>query len=215
MTARRVLCFGDSNTHGTPPMADLGSLARFDAETRWPCVMGRQLGTDWIVIEEGQPGRTSVHDDPVAGEHKNGLRVLPALLETHRPIDLVVIMLGTNDLKTRVAVTPFDIAESVERLGQLVRASDAGPDGAAPEVMLISPAPILESGILAETFQGGAAKSELLASRMRKVARNRDWLFLDAARHVAVDPVEGVHLTAEAHGALGSAVAKVLSDRFD
>ena len=103
---RTVLCYGDSNTHGTPPMADLDAAGRFDAQTRWTCVAAQALGSGWTLIEEGQPGRTTVHDDPIEGPHRNRLRILPAILESHAPIDVVVLMLGTNDLKARFSVPP-------------------------------------------------------------------------------------------------------------
>ena len=95
---RSLLCFGDSNTHGTPPMENMSSQGRFGPDVRWPSVMQTKLAPGWTVIEEGHPGRTTVHDDPIGGMHKNGIRMLPALLETHRPINVIVIMLGTNDL---------------------------------------------------------------------------------------------------------------------
>ena len=93
---KTIVCFGDSNTHGTCPMRDLDDVGRFDAQTRWPGVMAAALGAGWQVIEEGHPGRTTVHDDPLEGRHKNGMPALLVALETHRPIDLVIIMLGTN-----------------------------------------------------------------------------------------------------------------------
>lgn len=207
MTRRRhLMCFGDSNTHGTVAMADVGVQRRFRAADRWPGVLAAALGERWQVIEEGQPGRTTVHDDPVAGAHKNGLTVLPALLETHRPLDLVIIMLGTNDLKARFAVPPVDIAESAGRLAGIVTASDAGPDGTAPAVLLVAPTPIQEAGCLAETFFGGAAKSAHLADRYAEIAGRLHIGFLDAGQHAAVDPLDGIHLDRESHRRLGAAI---------
>ena len=103
-----ILCYGDSNTHGTPPMANLGVQDRHSPGQRWPDVMAAALGPDHRVIDEGLPGRTTVHDDPVEGGMRNGLTVLPAVLHSHRPVDLLVLMLGTNDLKHRFSVTGFD-----------------------------------------------------------------------------------------------------------
>ena len=111
---RSLMIFGDSNTHGTPPITTLGASARFDHRHRWTSLLAAQL-PDWEVVVEGQPGRTTLHDDPIEGSHRNGIRVLPALLESHRPLHLVVVMLGTNDLKHRFSVTAWDIAQSLER----------------------------------------------------------------------------------------------------
>ena len=95
------------------------------------------------MIAEGHPGRTTVHDDPIEGEHRNGARILPALLESHRPIDLLAIHLGTNDLKPRFSAGPADIAAGLERLVRMARASAAGPGGGAPAILLLCPPPIV------------------------------------------------------------------------
>ena len=94
---KTILCYGDSNTHGAMPMAAAGDVRRFGREDRWPGILLRELGPDWTVIEEGLPGRTTVHSDPIEGAHKNGLAYLPVSLESHAPIDLVVLMIGTNN----------------------------------------------------------------------------------------------------------------------
>ena len=96
---RRILCFGDSNTWGYDPATG----ERFDEQTRWTGVLQAALGGDYTVIEEGLNGRTTVWDDPIEG-HKNGHEYLVPCLETHRPLDLVVLMLGTNDLKRRFSL---------------------------------------------------------------------------------------------------------------
>ncbi len=204
---RTVLCYGDSNTHGTMPMDTLDDMNRFDRAVRWPGVMAGLLGPGWQVIEEGHPGRTTVHDDPVEGAHRNGLAVLPAVLESHRPIDLVLLKLGTNDLKPRFSVPPADIALSLGRLVQVIRASGCGPGGGAPGVLLIAPPPVTEAGCLAGIFAGGAAKSQALAALIAAEAARRDVPVFDAGRHIAVSPVDGVHYEAEAHLVLGRALA--------
>ena len=129
---KTVVCFGDSNSYGTLPMPDLDFWGRFGPGERWPGVMAASLGDGWTVIEEALPGRTTVHDDPIEGLYKNGLKYLPVILESHRPIDLVVVMLGTNDLKSRFAVTPEDIANSMGLLVKAIQASPAGPRGPRP-----------------------------------------------------------------------------------
>ncbi len=144
---RTLLCYGDSNTHGTMPMAQLEDLGRFAPDVRWPGVLAAELGPGWRVIEEGHPGRTTVHPDPVSGVHKNGLAILPAVLESHRPIDLVALMLGTNDMKARFQVPPVEIATSIEKLVLAIRQSFCGPDAGAPAVLVVCPPPVLETGL--------------------------------------------------------------------
>ena len=204
---KTILCFGDSNTHGTMPMTSMTDRSRYAWPVRWPGILATELGEGFHIVEEGHPGRTTVHPDPLEGIHKNGLAVLPALLESHRPLDLVVVLLGTNDLKARFSLTPFDIAYGVGRIVDTTRNSESGPTGAAPSVLLVSPPPIIEVGILAEMFAGGEAKSHRLAAAYCELAADRGIAYLDASRHIQSSSADGIHLSAEAHVRLGRAVA--------
>ncbi len=204
---RTLLCFGDSNTHGTAAMAHLDDDRRFGRGERWPGVMQQVLGADWNVIEEGHPGRTTVHSDPIEGAHKSGIAILPALLESHRPLDLVIVKLGTNDLKARFAVTADDIALSLGKLADMIGMSGAGPGGAAPALLIVSPPTILEQGCLAGMFAGGQAKSMAMGAAIRAEAARKGAEFLDAESVIAVDPLDGIHYDAAAHAALGRALA--------
>ena len=153
-----------------------------------------------------------MHDDPIEGPHKNGLAVLPALLDSHRPIDLVIIMLGTNDLKMRYSLPAMDIAASLQRLLNCIATSISGPDLSAPKVLIVAPVPILETGYLAEMFEGGAAKSRKLAPYFEAVAKRNNVGFLDAGSVAQVDPVDGIHLIPEGHAAIGTAIAATVSE---
>lgn len=209
-----VLCYGDSNTHGTRPMATLDDLGRFARAERWPGVMAAALGEGWEVIAEGQPGRTTVHDDPVEGPHRNGLTVLPAVLESHRPIDLVIVKLGTNDLKPRFAVSATDIALSLGKLVRVIRASGSGPVGGAPDVLVVAPPPVLEAGCLAEIFAGAAVRSQALSAHVAREADRQGAGFFDAGAVIEVSPLDGVHYESEAHQRLGKALAEAVRRRF-
>lgn len=204
-----VLCFGDSNTHGTMPLTQLGRLDRHPRGTRWPDVMAEALEGGTEVISEGLPGRTTVHDDPVEGGCRNGIAVLPALLHSHRPIDLMVVMLGTNDLKTRFSVTAFEISRSVERICTLARA-----EGVVADLMIVAPVPVLEAGILDDTFAGAEARQVGLADYLREAADRMGTGFVEAGRHIAVSPVDGVHWDAEAHRRFGGVMAKAVAARL-
>ncbi len=212
---KTILCYGDSNTHGTCPMRHIQDRRRFDRHQRWPGRMAVVLGDGYDVIEEGHPGRTTVHPDPIEGLYKNGIAVMPAILETHRPIDCVVLMLGTNDLKARFSVTPLDIALSIESLIATIAQSMSGPDDGAPQVLVVAPTPILEVGWLGEMFLGGAAKSRELAGQYAQVAERNGCAFFDAGSVIETDPEEGIHLSAEAHATLGAAVAERVLALFD
>jgi lysophospholipase L1-like esterase len=166
------------------------------------------------VIAEGHPGRTTLHDDPIEGAHRNGLTVLPALLESHRPVDVVLVMLGTNDLKQRFSVNAGDIGLSLERLVRVILASGAGPRGMAPGVLLVAPPPIKEVGCLAGMFAGGAAKSQMLAAEIAAAAGRADVPFLDAGKLVDVSPIDGIHYDAAANPLLAEAFAAAIHRHF-
>ena len=108
MSERVVLCYGDSNTYGSVP----GGGDRFPRDVRWPGVLAARLGDGWHVVEEGLGGRTTVFDDPILPDRNGKTYLLPCLL-SHQPIDLVVVFLGTNDLKARFSASPADIAGGV------------------------------------------------------------------------------------------------------
>ncbi|HUX38542.1 MAG TPA: SGNH/GDSL hydrolase family protein [Rectinemataceae bacterium] len=199
---KTILCFGDSNTWGYDPEAG----SRFPLERRWPSVMASRLGPGYLAIAEGLGGRTTVWDDPVEVD-KNGARHLPSCLESHKPLDLVIIMLGTNDLKLRFGAGPLDIASGAQRLARMVLASGTGPVGAAPAVLLVGPPPILEVGPLAEMFAGGAAKSARLAQFFTIKAEELGLPLLLAGDYLASSPLDGIHFSAEGQRALGEAIA--------
>jgi lysophospholipase L1-like esterase len=207
---RTILCFGDSNTHGTIPMPDLNGLGRFGHEGRWPSLMGAALGSGFEVINEGHPGRTTVLDDPMEGEHRSGLRVLPSLLESHQPLDMVIIKLGTNDLKNCFHVSAADIAFFLDRLVRVIQRFDAGI-----RVLVVAPPPIIEVGCLAEMFAGGAAKSQGLAAAIKAMTDRLGVGFFDAGSVIKVSPVDGIHYEAGDQVALGQALAGKVREVFD
>lgn len=207
---KTIMCFGDSNTYGAIPTLARTGRHRFAPDRRWPGIMRRQLGNGWDVIEEGQGGRTTVHDDPIEGLHKNGLKALPVCLETHMPLDLVVIMLGTNDLKHRFAVTANDVADSIEVLVRMIQRSEAGHGGSAPTVLVVAPPPMLEVDWFGQMFLGGAAKSLLFAGIFRDAAKRCGAAFFDAAEFVESSAVDGIHLDSDAHRVLGTELAKAV-----
>jgi lysophospholipase L1-like esterase len=206
-----IVCYGDSNTWGAVPMPSRPELDRFAPGDRWPGVLQEKLGPGHTVIAEGLNGRTTVHDDPVdGGPVKNGKRFLPVVLESHAPIDLVIIKLGTNDLKMRFSVPAYDIADGAGVLVDMVRASANKPGKAPPRVLLIAPAPLVELTWLKEMFAGGAEKSRQLGKEYRRVADDRGIPFLDAGTIITSSPVDGIHLDKPMQRKLGEAVAAMV-----
>ena len=182
---------------------------------RWPGVLQGLLGPSWRVIEEGLGGRTTVFDDPTS-VGRNGRTYLLPCLDSHAPIDLVAIMLGTNDLKEIFHTTPSMIASGMTHLVRLCRQSGAGPNGDAPAVLVIAPAPVGPITELAGLwgFGEGERKSLEVAKLYRLLAEREGAQFLDGGSVASVDPAEGVHLTAEAHTALARAVAARIDEWF-
>lgn len=181
---------------------------RHPKKDRWTSILAAEMGADWDVIAEGHPGRTAVFDDPVEGRHKNALRTLQAILESHRPLDLVVVMLGTNDLKARFNATAHDVALGVQRVVSEIGRSDCGPDGHAPKVLLAAPVIVSETGIFTETFSGASIKSSALPALLRDIAERQKTSFTDLNEVACVDPVDGIHLDAKAHHAIGRTMAR-------
>lgn len=204
-----ILCYGDSNTHGTCPLPAPGVDLRHPPGARWPDVMASALGPDHRVIDEGLPGRTTVHDDMVEGGMRNGATVLPAVLHSHKPIDLMILMLGTNDLKTRFSVSAWEIARSVERLALMARA-----EGVVRDILLVAPAPVREIGSLAEVYSGAEARQRGLDGFLAAAAQKQGFGFVSAGDHVAVSDVDGVHWAPEDHHRFGAAMARVVAERL-
>ena len=203
---KRILCYGDSNTHGTKPMRSADDVARFSFEERWPGVVANELGAGFEIIEEGLPGRTTVQDDAIEGAHKNGRTYLLPCLESHWPLDAVVIALGVNDLKNRFGVSPSDIAAGVGVLIEAVK-NAAVFNGKPPEILVLAAPLITETGWLGEMFAGGAEKSTKLAGYLKAVSTAHLVGFFDAGSVAHVSPIDGIHFDATNHKAIGSAVA--------
>ena len=200
---KTIVCYGDSNTWGANPAQPV----RFGMDIRWPGVMRTQLGPGFWVNEEGLSGRTTVWDDPIEGD-KNGKAQLLAILATHNPIDLVIIMLGTNDLKMRFSVPAYDIASGAGVLVDIVNRSACGPNGGAPQTLLIAPPPIAKLSGFAAMFEGADAKSKLFAQEYRRVAELKGCHFLDAGSVIVSSDTDGIHFDAAEHVKLGHAVAR-------
>jgi lysophospholipase L1-like esterase len=215
---KTVLCYGDSNTWGYDPVLGV----RFDHNTRWPAVLRKLLNEGcppdnpaYWVVEEGQCGRTSTRDDPVEGD-RNGLRHLVPILESHKPIDIVVILLGTNDLKRRFSPSPFDIAYGVKRVAEAALDSRTGPGDAAPKVLMVCPPPTTDSPGFREKFGDMfgdcAGLSGLLPPYFSRAAGECGASWFDAGGLIKSSPADGIHWEKEEHRKLAGALAAVLKD---
>ena len=203
-----LLTFGDSNTHGTRPILAEGDYGRFDAKARWPCVAKEELGDKWILIEEGLPGRTTCFEDPIMGSFMNGWTGLKIALSTHGPIDLLTIMLGTNDCKALFGNSARDILGGISGLLAIAQNTELQSRHGGYKTVLIAPPPIVVTGIFSTSFYGADRLSEQLSDLYSEIATLWGIEFFDAGDVIATSPVDGVHFEKEAHQTLGTALAK-------
>lgn len=208
--SRILLCFGDSNTHGTPPIETPGTYARYDAATRWPRVTRAALGDGWELVEEGLPGRTAQFEDPVMGTFMDGRLGLSIALQSHGPIDALTLMVGTNDVKTRFGATAEKVTAGIAGLLDIALGDDMQTRHHGFEVLLICPPPVKETGPCAGEFFGGETVSRSLAPLYAGLAKARGISFLNAGDLIEVSAIDGVHYEAKAHMALGQAVAQAV-----
>ncbi|GAB4538959.1 MAG: SGNH/GDSL hydrolase family protein [Anaerolineae bacterium] len=202
---KTIVCYGDSNTWGYIP----GSGERFPPDVRWTGVLRKELGEGYQIIEEGLNGRTTVWDDPIEG-YKNGKEYLIPCLESHKPLDLLIIMLGTNDLKMRFSVPACDIANAAGVLVDMAHKSDTGPNDGPPKVLLMAPPPVAKLTEFADMFEGAAAKSKKFAEHYRRVAEEQGCEFFDTSEVIASSDIDGIHFEASEHQKLGKAVATLV-----
>ncbi len=206
---KTVLCYGDSLTWGF----DAENLGRHAFEDRWPSVLQKALGADVNVIAEGLNGRTTAYDDHLSDSDRNGARILPTLLHSHGPLDLVIIMLGTNDLKRGIGSgNAIGAVKGVERLINLVRSHVWSFDCEHPEILIVSAPHICETGneMFAAMFAGAIEQSQMMGSLYRDLADEKGCGFFDAASVAVTTPVDGVHLDAENTRAIGRGLEPVV-----
>ncbi|MDR2518488.1 MAG: SGNH/GDSL hydrolase family protein [Spirochaetaceae bacterium] len=210
---KTILCYGDSNTWGFNPHDG----SRYDHKTRWPRALERLLNAGappedprFWVVEEGLNGRTSCREDPVEGD-RNGLRQVTAVLESHKPLDMVAVMLGTNDLKPRYSPMPYDIAYGVQRVVRAIFDSRAGPQEKSPWVLMVCPPPTADSPGFKHLFGDSVGLSKKLAPLYRQLAKEIGAAFLDAGTVVTSSAQDGIHFEPEEHLKLARAVADIIT----
>lgn len=210
---KTVLCFGDSNTYGFNPENGL----RYPREVRWTGRLQNLLGEDFVVVEEGCNGRTTVFEDPSEG-WKKGIDYLRPCLNTHKPVDIVILMLGTNDLKELFAANAEDAAKGVEELVNITQSFTLEKQGFAPEVILVSP-PEIGEGVCVSAFSSSfgmraVQESRKLARYYKEVAERKGCLFLNAAQHIRPSMADYVHLGPEGHRVLAEVLCALIMKKY-
>lgn len=207
---KTILCFGDSNTWGWNPV----NCTRYPASERWTGILRKKLGPDYEVIEEGLNGRTTVIDDYIE-EYRSGKTCLLPCLETHSPVDLVILMLGTNDMKKRFHYSAREIALGAGVLVNIIKKCNFGPDGKAPEVLLICPPPVKEIGDFAEMMEGAEEKYKKIPFLYKNIAKLNNCYYLDISNKISPSKIDGLHLEKSQHEKLALLIYDYLTKIFN
>ena len=206
---KHIVCFGDSNTRGycADPADCADGGARFNESERWTCLLQKALGEEYLVLEEGLSGRTTVFADPLH-ESMDAVSVAYPVLMSHEPVDLLVIMLGTNDTKERFAANAAAIAVGMERLIQKCQSTPCwGATG--PNLLIVCPPP-LGAGFHDEVMgKGCVEKSVALPPYLKAVAERNGCAFFDA-KDCEMNGVDFTHLTKAGHAKLARELAKIV-----
>ena len=210
---KTILCYGDSNTYGFIPETGL----RYPKNVRWTGVLQDLLGRDFTIIEEGCNGRTTIFDDPIEG-WKNGRDYLKPCLNSHKPVDLVIMMLGSNDLKDCFHASAQDIANGADVLVKDILDFTQNKQGFAPQIILVSP-PEIGEDIQTSAFYGRFKKDAIDRSKQfpkqyKRVADANGCIFVDAAMYIKPSPVDSLHLTAKGHKKLAEVLYRTILDQY-
>ncbi|MCI9046527.1 MAG: lipolytic enzyme, G-D-S-L [Hungatella sp.] len=207
---KHIVCYGDSNTHGY--CAETGG--RFNEEERWTCLLQAYLGDQFLVLEEGLSGRTTCFDDPIH-EGLCGLDYLYPCLMSHEPVDLLIIMLGTNDTKERFGVSPACIGLGLKRLIAKAQATDCWRDQ-KPNILVVTPQNIapqyMDTAVALTMGKGCAEKSQELGEQFALIAQAMGCHYLDANKMLTAktNKVDFMHLTESGHGQLAAGLANFI-----
>lgn len=213
---KTILCYGDSNSWGYIPAVS----TRYPYDQRWPGIAAGLLGSEYRMIEDSISGRTTVYEDP-CHKCRCGLDNLGYSLLAHAPVDMVILALGTNDLK----FTDADgSARGIARMIEQIQAADLVFDACSPlypkglKLLVIGPSGI-DSSIQQKrprhALAQKAGESVLLAEKYREVAEEKGAYFLSAADYTTPSPADCLHFDPESHMRLGRAAAEKIREIFE
>ncbi len=205
---KSILAFGDSLTWGF----EAGTRKRHPFEMRWPNALAAGLHGKARVLEEGMNGRTTVFPDPTNEAERNGAVALPMLLTTHQPLDLVIMMLGTNDIKYANRCRAFDAAMGMTRLIEITKKLGYVEGIAPPQILIMSPPNLVptKDEWFNDLWGHAIEESKLFAKHYASVAQEQGVHFFDAGAVAKADPTDGGHLDAASTKRLGEALVPVV-----
>lgn len=206
---KTVLAYGDSLTWGADP-AVFGK--RHPVTHRWPDVLAAGLGEGVSVVTDGLRGRTTAYDEHLADCDRNGARLLPTALYAHAPIDLVILMLGCNDMKPHICGTAIGAKQGMRRLVQIVQQHAQGlTEGVCAKALIVAPPPLVptDDPDMSAMFDGGVEESRKLAPTYQVLADEMNTRFFNAGTVAKSSSLDGVHLDAENTKNIGIALAPI------
>ncbi|MDR3243418.1 MAG: SGNH/GDSL hydrolase family protein [Elusimicrobiota bacterium] len=208
---KNILCFGDSNTYGFIPASGI----RFNYDERWTGILQNCLGQDYYIIEEGCNARTVLTADPI-NPYKNSRDYIYPCLVSHCPLDLVIICLGANDLKTRFGISAKFISLCMKELVRIIRTFDYEyPIETTPQILIAAPIRISEKVIEIEESSFdliSAQKSVRLATYYEALAKEINCHFFDMGKYAKASDEDGIHLTKEGHKAVAQGLLPLVKD---
>ncbi|MBN2618188.1 MAG: SGNH/GDSL hydrolase family protein [Spirochaetales bacterium] len=200
---RNILCYGDSNTWGFNPKTNGG---RYEYHLRWTTVVQNLLKDKCRIIPEGLNSRTTAWDDPIR-DGVNGKKYLLPCLLSHKPLDLVIIMLGTNDLKHRFNLSAFDISLGIGKLIDIVNKSECGPNGNNPEILILIPPEVRLLTNYKNEFGDCHLKSKELAKCYIDICNEKSVNYMEIGNFVRLGDTDGIHFETNQLPILGKIVA--------
>ena len=206
-----ILCYGDSNTWGYMPLV----RTRYTEAERWPGLLAAALGDDFHIIEEGLNGRTTAFTDYLE-PYRNGLDYIAPCILTHAPLDLVIIMLGTNDTKARYCVSSKEITDGMKNLIQKLRFYYPTDKYPMPPILLVAPGPLIGGKDDPAFDEASARKAKELPTRYEALAEELGCLFFNAQTVLSEQDLggDGLHLTPEGHKKLADAMEAIVRKQF-
>ena len=220
----RILIYSDSNGWGWVPTEAGFPTVRLPDDQRFAGVLANALGDGYEVVVDGLNNRTTNIDDPqdwgnVPGSAFNGAAELPEAIAQELPLDLVVVMLGTNDAKAQFERSAEEIADAAIGLAEIVMVSTGvATEYAAPEVLIVAPPPFgpMNHDGIAQFYVGGAEKSARFAEAFAAAGEDASVPVFSAADAMgSSDGFDGIHFTAEDHQQLGTALAATVRELLE
>ncbi|WP_157150092.1 SGNH/GDSL hydrolase family protein [Brachyspira sp. SAP_772] len=209
-----ILCYGDSNTFGLIPVVN----KRYSINERWTGILQYILGNDYRIIEEGLNGRTTVFDDPFESG-RNGIAYIEIALATHKPLDLIILALGTNDVKVHFSATSNLITKGIKRIIFKIRNSEDSMGYKKPEILLLAPPPIGDKVDIVNDLSGfnqnSVKISKELPEKYKLLAEQEKVYFFDLGSIVQSSEKDQIHLDKESHKIIAENLAREIKNIFN